>query len=585
MFQKISYIFTRKQKIHLFFLLIIITIGAFFELLGVSAILPLVNVVTDVDIINQKWYFIFLQNTLNIHEAREFVLFLSILLILIYIVKNMFLIMMYDMQYRFTNNNQRILASKLMNTYVNQEYLFHVSHNVAELQRNITNDVAQFFSVVLNFLQLLTEATVCITLGIYLLLTDITTTLIVALLLGVFLSIFAIVYKRKLGALGKENREVNATTTKWLLQTFGGIKEIKVFNKEFFFLKHFDESYKRYAMIQRQQSLLSAIPKPIMESICICGLLFTMSIQIYFGSEEQIGSFVPVLSVFAVAAFRMLPSFNRITAYVSAIMYSRASVNAVYDDLKQLEGMDLVEVSCDDGDLKMQIEKEIRIEHVTFSYPNTDRNVLEDINITIQKNQSIAFVGTSGAGKSTLADIILGVLKPCDGCIKADGVDIRDKMGAWHHMIGYIPQSIYLMDDSIKKNIAFGIDEAEIDDQRIREVIQEAQLEEFITELENGLDTQVGDRGVRLSGGQRQRIGIARALYHNPQLLVLDEATSALDGDTELAVMDAINMLQGNKTIIIIAHRISTIRKCDKIYEVGNSTVIEKNKTELFENK
>lgn len=584
MIKKISYIFDKKQKFHLFILLLVITTGALLELLGVSGILPLVNVVLTPDIINEKWYFIIMQDLLDIHNIQQFVLVISLGLVIIYIIKNLFLIMTYDLQYRFTNNNQRRLAIKLMNTYINQGYLFHVSHNVAELQRNITGDVAQFFSVVLNFLQLITEGAVCLVLGVFLLVMDISTTLSVVSLLGIFLVIFAFVFKKKLGVLGQQNREVNATTTKWLLQTFGGIKEIKVFNKEKFFLQNFDQSYKRYANIQKKQLLMGAIPKPIMESICICGLLLTMAVKIYFGSDEEISNFVPVLSAFAVAAFRMLPSFNRITAYMSNIMYNRASVAAVYNDLKQLE---TIQRNFDQGSKKVNsipIDTCIDIEQVSFIYPNTEKEVLSNINLKIYKNKSTAFIGPSGAGKSTLADIILGVLRPVSGSVKADGIDINDNIDAWHQTVGYIPQTIYLMDDTIKRNIAFGIEDKNIDEKRLWEVVREAQLSEFIESLEYGLETTVGDRGVRLSGGQRQRMGIARALYHNPQILILDEATSALDGDTEAAVMDAINHLHGNKTLIIIAHRLTTIKKCDIIYEVIDGKIMRKSKEKLFGN-
>lgn len=585
MIKKIFYIFNKKQKFHLFILLIIITIGAFLELLGVSGILPLVNVVLTPNTINEKWYFIAMQDILKIHEVGQFVLVLALGLSILYIIKNIFLIMMYDLQYRFTNNNQRHLAIKLMNTYVNQEYLFHVSHNVADLQRNISVDVAQFFLVILNFLQLITEGMVCLVLGVFLLITDITTTITVVLLLGVFLTVFAAIFKKKLGVLGQRNREVNATATKWLLQTFGGIKEIKVFNKERFFLRNYDQSYADYAVIQRKQSLMGIIPKPIMETICICGLLLTVAVKIYFGSEEEINNFFPTISVFAIAAFRMLPSFNRITAYMSAIMYNRSSVAAVYKDLKQLE---TVPEGSDENfktSGEFHVNTEIKIERVSFVYPNMENEVLSDISLVIQKNKSTAIIGPSGAGKSTLADIILGVLRPVSGSVKVDGVDINENMNAWHKAVGYIPQTIYLMDDTIKSNIAFGIDDQEIDQERLWEVIKEAQLSEFIQSLENGLETKIGDRGVRLSGGQRQRIGIARALYHNPQVLLLDEATSALDGDTEEAVMDAINQLHGNKTLIIIAHRLTTIQKCDIIYEVSDGKIIQKPKEVLFGSK
>jgi len=278
----------------------------------------------------------------------------------------------------------------------------------------------------------------------------------------------------------------------------------------------------------------------------------------------------------------MLPSFNRITGYMGGIMFNKPSIDAVYKDLKEIEVLLRQQEQEEQETEKLPFADKLTVENVTFQYPENDRVILNKANLTVRKNTSVAFIGASGAGKTTLADLILGLFEPQEGRIAVDGTDIKGHMKAWHQCIGYIPQNIYLMDDTIRANITFGIPDKQIDEAQIRRALKEAQLEQFVDSLPDGLDTEIGDRGVKLSGGQRQRIGIARALYRNPEVLVLDEATSALDNDTEKEVMQAIDGLHGTRTMIVIAHRLSTIRNCDEIYEVGNGTIVERDKDEIL---
>ena len=578
MLKKINYVLDKKQKIHLILLLIIIFIGAFVELLGVSAILPVVNVATSPETIDQTWYLSWLKQTLKLEDAGQMLIVLSIILIIIYILKNVYVTIMYNMQYGFIFGNQKKLAVKLMDCYMHQNYLFHVSKNVAELQRNVTSDVNGFFTVVLNFLQFLAEISVCVVLVLYLLMQDFVTTMAVAVLLFIFVGLFAGIFKKILGEKGRKNREVNVQVTKWILQSFSGIKEIKVINAEDFFIDNYNKYYSQFATLQRQQSMLTFLPRPVMETVCICGLLLAVILKLTIDSSD-IASFIPTLSVFAIAAFRMLPSFNRITGYLGGIMFSIPSIDAIYNDLKEVEQLLKQKEIIEKIDENMSLTKSIQMEHVSFKYPESDKWILKNANIEIRKNSSVAFIG---AGKTTAADLILGLLEPEEGHILVDGVDICTNMAAWHQKIGYIPQTIYLMDDTIKANIAFGVDEANIDETRIQKALKEAQLDEFITQLPEGIHTEIGDRGVKLSGGQRQRIGIARALYRNPEVLILDEATSALDNDTEKEVMEAIDSLHGTRTLIVIAHRLTTIQNCDEIYEVGNGKFKLKSKQEVL---
>ena len=581
MLKKISYVLDNRQKRNLFILLIVILVGAFVELLGVSSILPIVNVALEPETIEKTWYLVLVKETMGFTDARQMLVFLALMLIVIYIVKNIYITVMYSLQYRFIFNNQKRLAVKMMDCYMRQNYIFHVSKNVAELQRNVTNDVNGFFTVVLNALQFLAEFSVCAVLSIFLLQSDVITTLAVAGLIMIFGMLFTFVFKRVLVQKGERNRELNVQTTKWILQSFSGIKEIKVANSENFFIYNYDKNYSQFAVLQRQQSMLKFIPRPVMESVCICGLLLAIIIKTQFAGAD-LKSFIPTLSVFAIAAFRMLPSFNRITGNLGSIMFDKPAIDSVYHDLVEIEElMKQKQVEKNTFD-KIVLKDRISMEKVSFHYPESDKMVLQDANLTIKKNSSVAFIGASGAGKTTVVDLILGLLEPQNGKITVDGKNINTHMESWHQSIGYIPQTIYLMDDTIRANIAFGIPENEINEKLLMQAVKEAQLDQFINSLPDGLDTVIGDRGVRLSGGQRQRIGIARALYRDPQVLILDEATSALDNETEKEVMQAIDNLHGQRTMIVIAHRLTTIKNCDVIYEVADGAIKERTHQEIF---
>lgn len=584
MVKKINYVLDRRQKINLGVLLVIILIGAFVELLGVSAVMPLINVAMEPDGVGERWYFVLISKYTGITDANQMIVFLAVVLIVIYILKNLYVTMMYSLQYRFVFNNQQRLSVRMMKSYMQQDYLFHVSRNVAEFQRNIVNDVNGFFTVALNALQFLAEFSVSMVLVIFLLIQDWMSTLAVASLLFLFMGFFTVFFRKVLVNIGEENRQTNVLVTKWLLQAFSGIKEIKVANRESFFIANYDHNYRNFAKIQRQQSILTYLPKPVMETVCICSLMIAMILKIVV-AKSDITSFVTTLSVFAVAAFRMLPSFNKITGYISGMMFNKTAIDAVYKDLKEIEQLTARKSADHEDSVKIALNTAISLNNVSFRYPESDKWILKNASLEIRKNTSVALIGASGAGKTTAADLLLGILKPQEGSVTIDGTDIRKCMASWHENVGYIPQVIYLMDDNIRANIAFGIPQSEIDDAAIEKALREAQLDQFVHSLPDGVDTMIGDRGVKLSGGQRQRIGIARALYRNPSVLILDEATSALDNETEKEVMEAIDGLHGTRTLIVIAHRLSTIRKCDKIYEVGNGGFMERMREDVLEKK
>lgn len=571
-FRKLSYILDRKQKIQLLFLFIIIGIGTFLELLGVTSVLPFINVVMTPEIVKTDETYRFFYEMLNLSNVNFFIAVLAMVIGIVFIVKNLFISFMYYMQYKWTFNNQARLAGRLMECYLKQPYYFHVTHNSSELIRNVNSDTVMMFHGILAVIQLLTEACVCVVLGGYMFIKDKSITIGVSGFLVAFVLLFIKFFKKNLGETGERDRRYNAEIVKWLQQSFGGIKETKVMGRERFFLEQFNQNYKVFAECERNYRFLQVAPRPVMEAVCVTGLLIVVALKLLNGTTSDY--FISTIAVFAIAAFRLLPSFNRIANYFSVILFNKSALNAVYKDLKEIEHLQDAQFH-ERAEKELPLEKELRIEHLTFTYPEMESNVLDDVSFSIKKNTSVAFIGPSGAGKTTLADIILGALTPLGGKIYADHTDIFENLSRWHKSIGYIPQSIYLMDDTVKNNIAFGIAQEDVDEGEIWRALEKAQLKEFVEQMEFGLETVIGESGVKLSGGQRQRIGIARALYNDPQILVLDEATSALDTETETAVMEAIESLAGSKTLIIIAHRLSTIRNCDVVYEVKGGHVVQ----------
>lgn len=573
MFKKICKILNKRQMLSLGFMTILIFIGGLFDLLGVSLILPIVNLATEPSTLLDNKAIVFISELFNFQDVRQIVIVLLAAMIAIYVIKNVYIILMYKLLYHFTYSFKKELAMRLLNCYMYQDYTFHLKKNIADLQRNILTDTGQFYGFISDFINMLNQCITCILLGGYLLIIDYKTTIGVIVLLGGAM-ILVYYYQRKVQVLrGEQNRESSAEVNKWIIQSFSGIKEIQVLGREDFFIKKCEEAYDKGMNANKKSNFATIVPKPLMEMICVGGLLGVVLIRLLFGAD--ISKFVSTLAVFAVAAFRMLPCFNSISAHISSMLFEKKSVDAVFEDIKEMEKL---------GEKKqyrvakenIELKEKISIENLTYKYPDTNRDILKNVSFEIRKNQSVGFMGTSGAGKSTLIDIILGILPITKGKVCVDGIDIYNNLAEWHKEIGYIPQSIYLMDDTIRNNVAFGIPKEQISDEKVKQALKEAQIADFVYSLPKGLDTEIGDRGVRLSGGQRQRLGIARALYHNPEVLVFDEATSALDNETEAALMEAIDGLKGKRTMLIIAHRLQTIKNCDVVYEVKDGNVKKK---------
>ncbi|MBD5505054.1 MAG: ABC transporter ATP-binding protein [Lachnospiraceae bacterium] len=576
---KLGYIFSKKDKKKIIILLFAVMVGSFLELLGVSVFKPFSDILMNPGSIQKTWYLKWFYDTFGFNTDKGFLAFLSGCIIVIYIVKNVYLICERSYMFKFSYETQMNLSTRLLVTYMKEPYTFHLNKNIATLQRSLQEDTGQFMQVILYSLELITEVVTCIVLGMFLLIESKSITIVILVLLVLCVGLFFFITKKYARGLGQKNQVYRGKIFQWMNQALGGIKEIKILNREQYFIDEYQGYYDKFTRGLRISRVISILPKYIVEAVCMTGLLLAIIIKMYFGEADFI-YYIPQLAVFAVAALRLMPSVGKINEYTTSILYALPSVDLVYHDLTEIASY----VEQQEGEVKEEwnLEQEIRVEHVTYTYPDVEEPVIREADFIIPKGSTVAFIGASGAGKTTMVDIILGLLEPQEGKIMADRLNVHEKPKTFHAQVGYIPQVIYLSDDTIRNNIAFGVKGSEIDERAVEMAVAKAQLTEFIDSLPHGLDTIVGDRGVRLSGGQRQRIGIARALYHDPEILVLDEATSALDNDTEAAVMEAVENLQGTKTMIIIAHRLTTIRNVDMIYEVEDGKVVEKSKDEVF---
>jgi ABC-type multidrug transport system fused ATPase/permease subunit len=575
MLKKLQNIFDRRQKWEIAKLMVLVLIGAFSELIGVTIIIPFINVITSPEELMQKPLVQDICKILDITGSNQLIVGIAVLLSLIYVLKNVIALVLADQQYKFSYYGRRDLKNRMMRCYMAQEYAFHQENNSADLMRNINGDTDMFYETVLNMLQLASEICICIVLVTFLIIRDPGITLCVAFSMGILVFIFLIKFKKSLSLLGHQRRIYTSAMTKCMQQGFGGIKEIKVSNKEEVFCRNYEKSNFIFTEAMRKNLLLNAIPKPIMEMICISSLMAVIAVKFYINSYT--GDFITTLGVFAVAAFKLLPSVNKISGFLGTIIHNGVVVDIIAEELEHIRILEQnIGGERKEAEEDISFERTICLDDISFHYPNAEENVLEHVTLKIPKNKSVAFIGPSGAGKTTLVDLILGVMSPTEGYIRIDAQGLGDNVKRWHKKIGYIPQTIYMLDDTIRNNVKFELTEEKDNDAEIWEALEEAQLKEFVEGLEHGLDTVIGEAGTKISGGQRQRIGIARALYRKPSVLVLDEATSALDTETEAAVMEAITHLKGRMTILIIAHRLSTIEGCEIVYEIKDRKAIRK---------
>lgn len=580
---KVNYIFDKKQKLQSVLLCIGLFVGALLELVGVSFITQLVTLISNPEKIHSNEIMQYCYDFFNMTSDRQFFLFVVIALIFVYLIKNLYLLWINYVQYTFVFNNQLRLSGRLIDCYLKKPYTYHLDNNSAEMVRNVMLDSERFFQMLLSVFLTLSELLVSALLCVFLLIVDPVITISVVAILAVFTGLYLILFKGKAKKYGKTNQIYDGKMHQSINQALGAVKDIKILHREKYFADSFLAYGKKKMTAVRNNNVLGQFPKYLIETVCIGTVLLVLVFKIYKG--EDLNTMIPQLAAFAIAAFKLLPSVSKINNYANLIVFLKPSVDLIYRDIKDTEDMVNYEIADESGNIieinddgsqnkdTCYVADKISINNIVYRYPHTDRDVLNGISFEIPLGKSIGFIGESGSGKSTLADVILGILTPTSGTVMYGNMDVHKHPLKWSKKLAYIPQSIFLCDDTIRNNVAFGIDEDKIDDEKVWKALREAQLEQFVKSQPDGLDSMVGERGVRISGGQRQRIGIARALYDNPEILVLDEATSALDTGTESAVMEAIDKLSGTMTLIIIAHRLTTIKNCDYVYKVENGNI------------
>ncbi len=568
----------KKQKHKMVLLVFLMLIGAVLETLGVSMILPVMSVVMEENAVQKHAYLQVICDLFHIayDDTRTLMILVMVGLIVIFAVKNVFLFFQQKVQLKFVYTNQFATSRRMMINFMERPYEYYLNADTSVIQRSITSDVNNMYGLILSLLQLVSEGIVFVCLIAVSLVSDVMMSITVALLLVVVLAIIKWVLKPIMRKAGEENQDYYSGLYKWIDQSVMGIKEIKIANKENYFINEYAKCGEGYVNAVQRYNLYNATPRLLIETVALAGMIFYMMIQLLSG--VQVTAILPQLTLLALVAMRLIPCANRINNHLTSISYFEPFFMGVSDNLQEEIRDESIDYNAASYQKKVEVQKleirhNIQLKDIVYKYPNTETLIFDRANMEIPIGKSVGIVGTSGAGKTTIVDILLGLLQIQSGEILADGVEVRKHYQSFLKDIGYIPQTIFMIDSTIRKNVAFGVADEDIDDAKVWRALQEAQLDEFVRGLPDGLDTSIGERGIRISGGQRQRIGIARALFEDPEVLVLDEATSALDNETEAAIMESINMLHGKKTLIIIAHRLQTIEKCDMVYRVEKGQV------------
>ncbi|OYQ63895.1 multidrug ABC transporter ATP-binding protein [Pseudanabaena sp. SR411] len=570
---KLFYIFDRQEKFQIGIIFLLMLGGAGLETLGVGLIPPFVNLLSNPELIQQQQFLVWLYERLGATSNQVFLLWISTMLLVIYLFKNIYLSLITYWQYHFLYVKQVSLSNRLLSAYLYSPYTFHLQRNSAELVRNITSEILQIFNgVLVPMLTLVTELMVMSCIVILLTIAEPLSSAIAAIFLCVSIFWLNKTIRKQMNGQGLIRQEQSGQMIKCVNQGLGGIKETKVLGREIFFLQAFTKSAQAFGKANLIVGLATQLPNLFIDTVLIGSVLLIVIFSLLQG--RQIQSILPMLSLFAIAALRLMPSAKRIISTITNIRYAKNAVDLVHHDLISLETISTsISLGTSSQTSSELFQNSIELKDIYYQYPNASHPALSGISLSITKGQAIAFVGASGSGKTTLIDVLLGLLTPSQGEILVDGKNILTNLESWQQKIGYIPQSIYLSDDTIRNNIAFGLTTDEIKEEQVWAALKAAQLEELVNSLPDHLDTLVGECGIRLSGGQRQRIGIARALYHNPEVIIMDEATAALDNTTEREFMQALEAMSGHKTMIMIAHRLSTVKNCDRLYLVKNSRI------------
>lgn len=576
LWKQFGFILEKKQKIKVGVLICMMVTGAFLETLGVGLIPMVMAAMMGNENLLDNRYIGIVSETLHLQTKEEILIFLIGVLIFLYLFKGTYLLFMYHIQYRFVYNSRYYTQKKLMKIYLNQPYEYFLQASSGEIVNQLTTDVARTFDLLTAILSFMSEAIIVGILLLAVIFLNPVIAFIIAVTLSILMLLITYFIKPVMQQSGEECQKGTILSNKWILQSISGIKEVKAGKKEQFFLDNYSKYGKMATEAQRKFSLLTNIPRLAIETIFMCVILLILVFMLAGG--RNIVNLMPQLAAFAAAAIKILPGVNRMSNYRNQMGYYEPMLN------KTVKLIQEAEVFCNDSFFMLKVNRQKKpltvlknncmIEHVTFTYPDGDESVLEDVSMEIPAGKSVGIIGSSGAGKSTVVDILLGLLRPQFGKVLSDDRDVSEHIDEWLENIGYIPQMIYMLDDTIKRNVAFGCSDEEIEEEKVWKALEEAELDEFVKRLPKGLDTSIGERGIRLSGGQRQRIGIARALYKNPSILIFDEATSALDNQTESDIIKSMDSLHGKKTMVIIAHRLTTIANCDMVYKVENRKII-----------
>lgn len=584
---KVYRILSKKQKRRSVIAFTAMILTSLLELMGVTVIIPFIMALMNTDAFMDNRYvklFLTIFHIENIDSVTLLVLIGSFM-IFIYIIKNIALVWSRYIQYSYQVDLQKDMSVLMMKSYLKRPYEFFINNNSAEIIRGVKDDVDGFGNIIAELFSCLAE---CLTMALivgFVLTVDFVTSIGLVTVAVLCVGIVLVGCKNVIARCGEKHRELSKQQTKWRYQTISGIKEIFVMQRKQFFASQYEKVCNEYNTIAKKYKLITQMPERIIEVMVVGGIVVIVCVRIIQGYDAE--TYIPQLGALAAACFRLLPSLNKITFAFSQLIYCMPCLDAVYDNITVAREIEYKNSNVSSGMSNvssdhLNFDREIHVDGVTWRYMNGEKNILENVSLKIAKGESVALIGESGAGKSTLANIIMGLLPPQKGAIRIDGKIINANCFLSSKVMGYVPQNVYLIDDTIRSNVAFGVPAEEIKEELVWSALRQAKLDEYVWQLPEGLNTIVGEGGIKFSGGQRQRIAIARALYYDPEILVLDEATSALDNETEREVMESIDLLQGKKTFIIIAHRLSTINKCDKIYEVKEGKIIERSNSEIF---
>ena len=559
--EKILLLINKRQKKSLILISLLLFFGMFLEVIGLGILIPTISVLLDPLALKKIPILSFVKDILPVISEQTLIYLFLGLVVSLYFLKSLFLSFLTLKQNRFLQNLSAYISNNLYSSYLNQQYNFHLKRNTSELIKNIQLEISLLSSYTNSVITIFIEVGFVISVIATLLYIEFVGAISIAVFYGILSVIFFQFTKRKIKKWGEIRQEVDTKISKIIFEGLGAIKDLLILGKTPYYISTYSEkNYNRSRIISNQETL-SQISRFYLEFISVAGLISFITILMIQGKANN--DLVSVLGVFVAASFRIIPSLNRIINSIQTIKFSKPSVDVIYKEIKSINKIN----NLNEQQINFKFKSSVEFKNVSFSF-NKDVEVLKCINLRIEKGQTIGITGESGSGKSTLVDILMGLHKPTKGEIKIDDVLDFQLNQSWRNAIGYVSQSIYLTDDTIKKNIALGDPDDIISDSRIIELLKQVQLEEFVSKLKMGIYTKVGERGVQLSGGQRQRIGIARALYNSPDILILDEATSALDTKTENGVMECINSLKGDKTIVMIAHRLNTLKSCDLLFEL-----------------